>query len=77
MALALIHHLAISNNVPLVGVAQYFHRLGNALIIEWVPKADVQVQRLLRGRKDIFDEYNQASFEASFGNFFDIVEARK
>lgn len=77
MALALIHHLAISNNVPLAGVAKYFHRLGNALIIEWVPKSDVQVQRLLRSRKDIFDAYDQTGFEASFGNFFDIIERQE
>ena len=57
MALALVHHLAIGNNVPLVGVASMLARLGREVIIEWVPKADPQVQRLLRAREDIFDGY--------------------
>ena len=47
LALALVHHLAISNNVPLRQVAQYLSRLGRKLIIEFVPKSDSQVQRLL------------------------------
>ena len=48
LALALIHHLAISNNVPLPRIADFFARLGRALIIEFVPKSDTQVQRLDR-----------------------------
>ncbi|MEZ6091019.1 MAG: hypothetical protein R3C05_23960 [Pirellulaceae bacterium] len=51
MALALIHHIAISNNVPLELVAQYMHSIGRTLIIEWVPKHDPQVQRLRVGEK--------------------------
>ncbi|MEX0881309.1 MAG: hypothetical protein WDZ34_00245 [Candidatus Saccharimonadales bacterium] len=77
MALALIHHLAISNNVPLVEVAGYLSRLGKYLIIEFVPKEDSQVQKLLVSRKDIFDNYNQAGFEAAFGQHYDLVEAAK
>ena len=40
MALALIHHLAISNNVPLEKVAIFLANLCNFLIIEFVPKND-------------------------------------
>jgi len=38
VALALIHHLAIGNNVPLERIAAFLARLGSHLIIEWVPK---------------------------------------
>ncbi|MGI9457875.1 MAG: class I SAM-dependent methyltransferase, partial [Aeoliella sp.] len=75
MALALIHHLSIANNVPLENVARFFHKLGRHLIIEWVPKFDVQVQRLLQSREDIFDHYEQASFEAAFERFYEIDES--
>ena len=74
MALALIHHLAIANNVPLISVARFLRKVGSNLIIEWVPKADVQVQRLLQSRKDIFDKYDQYSFEAAFEQFYNIEE---
>lgn len=66
MALALVHHLAIGNNVPLVGVAQMLSRLGRDVIIEWVPKADPQVQRLLSAREDIFDGYTEEGLVAAF-----------
>lgn len=73
MALALIHHLAIANNVPLERVADYFAQLGRHLIIEFVPKTDSQVQRLLASRQDIFDDYQQEHFERAFGRRFRIV----
>jgi ribosomal protein L11 methylase PrmA len=76
MALALIHHLAISNNVTLPSVAEFFHRLGKSLIIEFVPKQDPQVKRLLLSREDIFDQYCQESFEYAFEQFFTIEQAR-
>jgi ribosomal protein L11 methylase PrmA len=74
MALALIHHLAISNNVPLTLLAEYFHGLGHWLVIEWVPKEDSQVQKLLASRQDIFTGYHQEGFEAAFGAYFNIHE---
>jgi len=45
------------------------------LIIEFVPKSDSQVQRLLTSRKDIFQNYTQENFEHCFNEFFSILEA--
>lgn len=73
MALALIHHIAISNNVPLSKAAAFLARLCRTLIIEFVPKADSQVQRLLASREDIFENYHQAGFEAAFSEFFEVL----
>ena len=70
MALALIHHLAISNNVPLDMVAEYLSRLCKSLLIEFIPKEDPQVQRLLASREDIFPAYHRKGFEAAFEPFF-------
>ncbi len=74
LALALIHHLAISNNVPLDRVADYLSRLCRTLIIEFVPKEDSQVQRLLRTREDIFTRYDEEHFRAAFGRYFDLLD---
>jgi ribosomal protein L11 methylase PrmA len=72
MALALVHHMAISNNVPLASLAAFFGEIGRTLIIEFVPKSDSQVQRLLAAREDIFTQYTQEAFEREFGKVFGI-----
>jgi ribosomal protein L11 methylase PrmA len=77
LALALIHHLSISGNVPLVMVAEYFASLTPNLIIEFVPKSDSQVKRLLATREDIFPEYTEIGFEKAFGKHFTVVRKRK
>ena len=74
LALALIHHLAIGNNLPLEAAAEYFAQLAPNLIIEFVPKSDSQAQRLLAAREDIFHNYTQAGFEAAFGKVYKIVK---
>jgi hypothetical protein len=71
-ALALIHHLAISNNLPLDRISGFFDRICNWLIIEFVPKSDSQVQRLLSTREDIFPNYTQRGFEDAFKRHFTI-----
>lgn len=76
MALALIHHLAISNNVPLQKLAQWFSSICKNLIIEFVPKSDSMVQKLLSARQDTFSNYTQPAFEADFGKFFTICSAK-
>jgi len=74
MALALVHHLAIANNVPLSSIAEYFSTLAKNLIIEFVPKEDSQTKRLLSSREDIFDQYNSHGFEEAFAGFYEIIE---
>ncbi len=76
MALALIHHLAISNNVPLRSLASFFASLGKWLILEFVPKSDSQVQRLLANREDIFPDYHPEGFEDAFRSYFRIEDKR-
>ncbi len=73
LALALIHHLAIGNNLPLPKVARFFSRICSRLVIEFVPKMDSQVQRLLATREDIFPDYTQGAFEEHFRRFFEIA----
>jgi hypothetical protein len=73
-ALALVHHLAISNNVPLARLAHCFHELTVWLAIEFVPKGDPQVQRLLANREDIFSNYSSQGFESAFIEHFEIVQ---
>jgi hypothetical protein len=77
MALALVHHLAISNNVPLDEVARTFAGVGRHLVVEFADKSDSQVQRLLSSREDVFPGYTRDGFEAEFSRFFEIVASRR
>ncbi len=76
VAFALIHHLAISNNLPLDLIAKYFSDLGNWLIIEFVPKKDSKVQILLQNREDIFSGYSKVGFEKAFLKYYQIISSK-
>jgi hypothetical protein len=73
LALALVHHLAIGNNLPLHEIARFFADLGKWLLIEFIPKDDVQIQRMLSVREDIFDTYTIENFENEFNQFYEII----
>jgi len=74
LSLALIHHLAISNNLPLEMISNFFKKICTFLVIEFIPKSDSQVQRLLSTREDIFEKYDQETFELEFKENFEILE---
>lgn len=77
LALALIHHLAISNNLPLEKIALFFKKICSSLIIEFVPKSDPKVQKLLASREDIFPDYTKKAFESEFSKLFSIQTSVK
>ncbi|MBM3125174.1 MAG: SAM-dependent methyltransferase [Chloroflexi bacterium] len=77
LALALVHHLAISNNIPLPYFAEFLAGQCRWLIVEFVPKTDSQVQKLLASRKDIFSSYSQEGFESAFAGFFETIQAER
>lgn len=76
-ALALIHHLAISNNLPMSKIANFFKGICKSLIVEFIPKDDSQVQKLLSTREDIFTDYTRQGFENEFGRYFVIISSEK
>lgn len=77
LALALVHHLAISNNLPLAHIAEYFSKFGKHLIIEFVPKSDSQVQKLLSTRRDIFPDYTEEGLKRAFDRHYKLVSEHK
>ncbi len=76
MALALVHHLAIGRNVPLPMLSATLARLGDQLLIEWVPKEDPMVRRLLATREDIFPDYTEDGFRAAFERDWTVLGRR-
>lgn len=74
IALAVIHHMAISNNLPLPKIAAWLASMTQHLVIEFVPKTDSQCQILLASRDDIFPRYTQEGFEQAFAQEFTLRE---
>lgn len=74
LALALIHHLAISNHIQFGMMANFFAGTCRELIIEFVPKVDAKVQLLLASREDIFDWYSLEQFRNSFEEKFTLLK---
>ena len=72
MALAVVHHLAISNNTRFEQLAPFFASLGRRLLIEFVPPDDPMVVRLLAMRNHRFPWYSRQEFEAAFSRWFQI-----
>jgi len=72
LALALVHHLAIGANVPLTMIASVFAGMAPHAVVEFVPKGDAMVQRLLAFRRDVFPDYNLEGFKAAFGQYFEV-----
>ncbi|MDR0409343.1 MAG: hypothetical protein LBH18_02985 [Spirochaetaceae bacterium] len=73
LMLAIIHYIVISNNVPFEMISSYAASFTTFLIIEFVPKTDSQVQRLLKTRIDIFQSYTEENFEAAFNEHFETL----
>jgi hypothetical protein len=72
LALALVHHLAIGNNVPLPRIAQFLAEISRWAVIEFVPKSDEKVAILLLNREDVFPDYTVAGFEGAVAPWFDV-----
>lgn len=72
LALALVHHLAISNNLPFYKIAEFFAKTVKNLIIEFIPKNDSQVKKMLLNRDNTFEKYTEETFEKDFERHFNI-----
>ena len=76
LALALIHHLVIRENIRLDELLEWFRSLGGRLIIEFVERDDPQVRSLLRNRSDLCPDYSREKFDRLFAQRFEILESR-
>jgi hypothetical protein len=75
LALALVHHLALSGNIPLEEFADYLWETATQGVTEFVGKADPMVKRMLGRRRDVFTDYDREHFEAALSRRFRILGA--
>ncbi len=63
LCLALVHHLAITANIPLGEVVSWLHSLQARVVVEFVDRKDPMVQRLLANKAIKHEDYTTATFE--------------
>lgn len=77
LALAVLHHLCIARNLPLDRALEWLVELAPHGIVEFVPKSDPTVRRMLALREDVFDGYDEAGCLDLLGRRTRIVEQRR
>jgi hypothetical protein len=78
LALALIHHVAISANVPIKEFLDWLASLGAELVIEFPTLEDPMVKKLLAPKRDgLHPDYELGFFERCLGEAFDIERSER
>jgi SAM-dependent methyltransferase len=73
MMLGLIHHLLVTDQIPLREVAALLRDLtARWAIVEWVPATDPRFAELVRGRDELYAHLNEAELLAALGKHFSI-----
>jgi hypothetical protein len=75
LALALLHHPAITGNLPLAHLVDWLHDLGGRLVVEFVDPADPMADRLLANKPPgMHADYRRDRFEHLLEARFALVE---
>jgi len=63
LSLAFEHHLAIAKNIPLIQVIEFLTNIAPRGLIEFVPKEDITIKKMLFLKGDIFKDYTEENFK--------------
>ncbi|MEM6718747.1 MAG: class I SAM-dependent methyltransferase [Bacteroidota bacterium] len=80
LALALIHHLSLTGNVPFENSAAFFASFSKNLIIEFPKRADSYATRLLNSKAEFkaqFGHYNVENFEKIYSEHFEMIAKKE
>ncbi|BAO55366.1 hypothetical protein [Nonlabens marinus] len=75
LALALIHHITLTGNVPFEMSAAFFASLSDYLIIEFPDREDSWVRYILDSKRDarhLFDDYGVSAFAKAYSIYYHI-----
>ena len=76
LMLALIHHLLVHERVPLDSIFELADELTTRLVVmEYIDPADLQYQRIARGRQPVHPDLTTKRFETAAILRFEIVES--
>lgn len=76
-ALAVIHHIRFTSQIPFDLASQEFANWAPNLVIEFVPASDPMTQKIGRNQPTIMADYTQANFESAFNSRFNIIDSHK
>lgn len=77
LALALLHHMSLSGNIPFNMSAKFFASFSKYLIIEFPKRDDSWVQRLLSSKGEFqnhFNFYTIINFKKDYENYFETID---
>ena len=78
LALALVHHVVITGNVPVASFLDWLHALDCALVVEFPDREDPMVQRLLSGKTETANpDYDREPFERALGERFEVERTER
>jgi hypothetical protein len=78
LMLAVLHHMLVSERVPLADVLQLASGLTrNHLVIEFIGPEDGMFRRIARGREALHAGLTPTAFEAAALQFFEIVRSTR
>jgi hypothetical protein len=78
LALALVHHVAISANVPVREFIDWLASLGSALVIEFPTREDPMVKKLLAPKRDgLHPDYEISFFERCLAEAFEVERSER
>ncbi|MBK5232583.1 MAG: methyltransferase [Thermoleophilia bacterium] len=73
LALALIHHVSISANIPIAEFLEWVKDLGSTLLIEFPKRTDPMVRALLANKQEGANlDYDLENFELELGRRFNV-----
>jgi hypothetical protein len=75
LMLGLLHHLLVSDQIPLEEIARLVAELSPRwLIVEWIPPSDPKFIEVCRGRDALYQDLSEEVFHATFAPYFRTVE---
>ena len=78
LALALVHHVAITANVPVREFVEWLASLGASLVVEFPTREDPMVQKLLGPKREgLHPDYERGFFEGCLTEAFDVERAER
>ncbi len=74
LMLGFIHHLLLSEQIPLDEIAGLMRELTSRwAIVEWVPASDPRFIDLMRGRENLYGCLDERAFAEAFGGYFTVL----
>ncbi len=75
LMLALIHHLIVTERIPPDRIFELLADLTtDSALVEYVDPADLQFERIARGREALYSKLTPTAFEAAARGYFDILD---